>query len=402
MEEALLDRPQYADQARAWFGSRLIKILAGQRRVGKSFILRSLADTSRRERPEWRTIFIDKELSAWDHVRDASSLELAAASRNGEPVALFIDEAQEIAGFERAVRSLAAAGLHDIWVTGSNAQLLSGEIATLFAGRTVTLRIRALDYGEFLRFHGLEDSDASLPLYLRYGGLPFLRNLRLADETAFEYLRGVFNAIVLKDIVQRHRVRNPAILGRIVEFLGDSIGSPVSARNVANFLKAKGIECSPQTVLDYFGHLTDAYSVNRVRAEDLAGKRLLESGDKYYFDDLGMRSAARGFDQRDIGKVIENAVYLKLAGEGWDIHSGRAGDREIDFVCERAGTRIYVQAAYLVPDGTTREREFGSLLALRDAFPRYVVSMDPLQADHDGVRHLSLREFLLAGECGAR
>ena len=283
-------------------------------------------------------------------------------------------------------------------MTGSNARLLSGEIASLFAGRTATLRIRALEYEEFLRFHSLADSDASLALYLRYGGLPFLRNLRLADETAFEYLRGVFDAIVLKDIVQRHGVRNPAILGRIVEFLADSIGSPVSARNVANSLKAKGTECSPQTVLDYFGHLANAYSVNRVRAEDLAGKRLLESGDKYYFDDLGMRSVARGFDQRDIGKVIENAVFLKLAGEGWDIRSGRVGDREVDFVCERAGSRIYVQATYLVTDGATREREFGSLLSIRDAWPRYVVSMDPLRADHEGIRHLGLQEFLLAGE----
>jgi len=398
MEDVLLERPRYINRARGWFGNRLIKVITGQRRVGKSFTLRNLAEICRREHPEWRTILIDKELSSWDHVRDAGSLERAAASLKGERVALFIDEAQEIAGFERALRSLAAGGHHDIWVTGSNARLLSGEIASLFAGRTATLRIRALEYEEFLRFHSLADSDASLALYLRYGGLPFLRNLRLADETAFEYLRGVFDAIVLKDIVQRHGVRNPAILGRIVEFLADSIGSPVSARNVANYLKAKGIECSPQTVLDYFGHLADAYSVNRVRAEDLAGKRLLESGDKYYFDDLGMRSVARGFDQRDIGKVIENAVFLKLAGEGWDIRSGRVGDREVDFVCERAGSRIYVQATYLVTDGATREREFGSLLSIRDAWPRYVVSMDPLRADHEGIRHLGLQEFLLAGE----
>jgi hypothetical protein len=398
MEDVLLERPRYTNRARGWFGNGLIKVITGQRRVGKSFTLRNLAEICRREHPEWRTILIDKELSSWDHVRDAGSLERAAASLKGERVALFIDEAQEIAGFERALRSLAAGGHHDIWVTGSNARLLSGEIASLFAGRTATLRIRALEYEEFLRFHSLADSDASLALYLRYGGLPFLRNLRLADETAFEYLRGVFDAIVLKDIVQRHGVRNPAILGRIVEFLADSIGSPVSARNVANYLKAKGIECSPQTVLDYFGHLADAYSVNRVRAEDLAGKRLLESGDKYYFDDLGMRSVARGFDQRDIGKVIENAVFLKLAGEGWDIRSGRVGDREVDFVCERAGSRIYVQATYLVTDGATREREFGSLLSIRDAWPRYVVSMDPLRADHEGIRHLGLQEFLLAGE----
>ena len=395
MKEELLPRPRYIDRAGPWVGTTLIKVLTGQRRVGKSSILRNLASIYGKEQPELRLVFIDKELSEWDQVRDAASLEKAAASEKGERVALFIDEAQEIQGFERALRSLAADGLHDIWVTGSNARLLSGDIATLFAGRTATLRVRALDYAEFLRFHGREDSDESLALYLRYGGLPFLRNLRLADETAFEYLRGVFDAIVLKDIVQRHGVRNPAILARIVEFLADSIGSPVSARNVANYLKSKGIDASPQTILDYFGHLADAYSINRVRAEDLQGKRLLESGDKYYFEDLGLRSVARGFDQRDIGKIVENAVYLKLASEGWEIKSGRVGDREIDFVCDRGSKRIYVQAAYLLPDGPTREREFGSLLALRDAWPRYVVSMDPIRADMEGVLHLSLQDFLL-------
>jgi len=394
MEQLILDRPRYTQLARPYFGNPLIKILTGQRRVGKSCMLKSLAELYRRERAEWRVVYIDKELSAWDQVRDTASLEAAAAADGDERVALFIDEAHEIPGFEKALRSLAAGGKHDIWVTGSNARLLSGEIASLFAGRSASIRIRALDYGEFLRFHGLEDSDPSLALYLRFGGLPFLRNLELADATAFEYLGGVFDAIVLKDIVQRHGVRNPAILARIVEFLADSIGSPVSARNVANYLKSKGFECSPQTVLDYFGYLAESCCANRVRAEDVAGKRLLESGDKYYFDDLGMRSAARGYDQNDIGKVVENAVFLKLAGDGWDLRSGRIGDREIDFVCERNGERQYVQAAYLVPDGPTREREFGSLLALRDAWPKTVVSMDPLRADHKGVRHRGLREFL--------
>ncbi len=394
MKTDLIERSYYTDRARPYFGTQLIKILTGQRRVGKSCILKSIADIYRRERGDWRIVIIDKELSAWDHVRDAASLEAAAAAAEGERVALFIDEAQEIPGFERGLRSLAAGGRHDIWVTGSNALLLSGEIATLFAGRSVSLRIRALNYLEFLRFHDREDSEASLADYLRYGGLPFLRNLELADETALEYLGGVFDAIVLKDIVQRHGVRNPVIFARMVEFLADSIGSPVSARNVANYLKSKGIDCSPQTVLDYFGYLAESYCANKVRAEDVTGKRLLETGDKYYFDDLGMRSAARGFDQRDIGKVVENAVYLKLAGEGWDIRSGRIGDREIDFVCQRGGERQYVQAAYLVPDGATREREFGSLLALRDAWPKTVVSMDPLRADYEGVRHIALGDFL--------
>jgi predicted AAA+ superfamily ATPase len=310
-------------------------------------------------------------------------------------VALFIDEAQEIPGFDRALSSLAAQGRYDIYVTGSNAQLLSGEIATLFAGRTATVRVHPLSYDEFLIFHGRSDSDESLNLYLRYGGLPFLRNLALEDETALEYLGGVFDSVVLKDIVLRHGVRNPAIVARIAEFVADSIGSPTSARNIANYLKSRGIEVSPQSVLDYLVYLEQSFAVRRVKPEDLQGKRILEGGDKYYFEDLGLRTRVRGFSQRELGKVVENAVFLRLEIDGWTVHSGRVGSREVDFVCDRAGQRTHVQATYLLADEATREREFGTLLGLDDAWPKFVVSMDPIQADERGVRHLSLRGFLL-------
>jgi hypothetical protein len=394
-EPQLFDRPRYIDQARPYSGTELIKVITGQRRVGKSCLLKRLAEISQAERPELRVVYIDKELSAWDTIRDAPSLEAAAAAPPGSRIALFVDEAQEIPGFERALRSLAAGGRHDIYVTGSNAQLLSGEIATLFAGRSATIRVHPLSYDEFLRFHDRSDSDGSLNLYLRYGGLPFLRNLPLEDATALEYLGRVFDSVVLKDVVSRHGIRNPATLSRMVEFLADNSGSPTSARNVANYLKSRGVGTSPQAVLDYLSHLEQAFAIVRVKPEDIAGKRILESGDKYYFEDLGIRTAVRGFSQREIGKVIENAVFLRLVVDGWTVHSGRIGDREIDLVGDRAGERIYVQVAYLIVDETTREREFGSLLAVRDAWPKMVVSMDPLRADERGIHHLGLREFLL-------
>ena len=395
MYDDLIPRPRYLERIRPFVGTPLIKLITGQRRVGKSSILKLLAAQAGAERPDIPVVYIDKELSRWDGVNDGASLEAEAKAVPGtDKVALFIDEAQEIPGFDRALRSLAAEGRHDIYITGSNAQLLSGEIATLFAGRVATVRVHPLSYDEFLVFHGRSDSDESLGLYLRYGGLPFLRNLALEDETALEYLGGVFDSVVLKDIVLRHGVRNPAILARIAEFVADSIGTPTSARNIANYLKAKGIEVSPQSVLDYLSYLEQSFAVRRVKPEDLQGKRILEGGDKYYFEDLGLRTRVRGFSQRELGKVVENAVFLRLEFDGWTVHSGRVGAREVDFVCDRSGQRIHVQAAYLLADEATREREFGALLELGDAWPKFVVSMDPLQADERGIRHLSLRGFL--------
>jgi uncharacterized protein len=400
--QTLIPRPRYLQRIKPYIGSALIKLITGQRRVGKSSILKLLAQDSARRQPDLPLLYIDKELSSWDAVADGPALEEAAKEKaEGGKLALFVDEAQEIRGFDRALRSLAAQGGYDIYVTGSNAHLLSADIATLFAGRTATITVHPLSYDEFLAFHAREDSDASLDLYLRYGGLPFLRNLPLEDETAFEYLRGVYDSVLLKDIVLRRSLRNPATLTRIAEYVADCVGSPSSARNVANYLRSRGVEASPQAVLDYMGYLEESFAIARVRAEDLAGKRILESGDKYYFEDLGLRSAARGFSRRDIAKIVENAVFLRLELDGWTVRSGRSGAREIDFACERAGKRIYVQACYLIADDETREREFGALLGTGDAWPRFVVSMDPLQADERGVRHLSLRAFLLGGYEGA-
>jgi predicted AAA+ superfamily ATPase len=393
-----LPRPRYFQRIAPYIGTSLVKVIVGQRRVGKSWFLRQLAAHLAQKRPGVPLVFIEKELASWDSVRSGADLlrTVHRAAARG-PAIVLVDEVQEISDFARALRSLAAERRFDLYVTGSNAELLSGEIATLFAGRSIQLAVHPLTYDEFLVFHCLPDEDETLARYLRYGGLPFLRNLPLRDDTAYEYLRGVYDTTVLKDVVARHGLRAPDLLDRLALFLADNVGSPTSARSIVRFLASQRVKVSVPTVLDYLVKLRDAIVVDRVRRSDLRGKRIFEIGEKYYFEDLGLRAAVRGFRDEDIGKVVENAVFLRLIADGWKVTSGALGDREVDFVAEQGDQRLYVQAAYLVADAATRKREFGNLLAIDDNFPKLVVSLDPVVADSNGVRHLRLRDFARDG-----
>ena len=404
----IIPRPRYLDRIRPYIDTRLIKAIVGQRRVGKSYVLKQVADLLRREHPEWMILHIDREKVEWRHLRTSEDLVKEVGARtlsygNGNPgssslrIALLLDEVQEIDGYESAVRGFAADDRFDVYISGSNANLLSGDIATLFAGRAVRIEVHSLAYDEFLFFHRIEDSDAALERFLRYGGLPFLARLPFNDAVLREYLGGVLDSVVLKDVVQRHGIRSPALLNRIIEFVADNIGSTTSARSIANYLKSIREESSPQSVLDYLGFLTRSFAIVRCPVGEVNGKRILEGLSKYYFEDLGLRAVVRGNDDADIGKIVENAVFSRLQADSWTVSTGRVGDREIDFVCDRGKARCFVQAAYLVPDGQTREREFGVLAAIEGGWPRYVVSMDPIVRDWRGVHHLKLRDFLRNG-----
>ncbi len=397
MIDTVLFRPRTRAKINPWMGSSLIKVITGQRRVGKSAFLQSLA--SELERRSGRApLFVQREMAEWGHVRTSDDLLALAAehSRAGNAV-LLVDEVQEIEGFEKALRSLAAEGRWDIYVTGSNAELLSGEIASRLAGRSISIEMTPLGYDEFLVFHNREDGEESLRLYLRYGGLPFLRHLPLRDDTVFEYLGSIAQTAILKDVVQRHILRNHDLLTRLVLFLADSVGSPVSSTSIAKFLKSQRAAASVPTILEYLHHLEQAYLVRRVRRQDLVGKRFLEVAEKHYFEDLGIRAALRQTRPDEVGKVVENAVHHRLLMDGWTICTGDQDGREIDFVCDRGTDRMYVQATYLMADATTRAREFGNLLAIGDNHPKLVVSMDPLEQDERGVKHLGLRAFLRDG-----
>lgn len=401
IDDDVLDRPGYWAKIEPWVDTQLIKVLAGQRRVGKSCLLTALRRRLGERTPAVPILHIDKERAEWAHLTTANDLLrwVAAQAPTGRAV-LMIDEVQEIGDFHIALRSLLAEGRFDIYVTGSNAELLSGEIATRFAGRSMEVTVHPLSYDEFLVFHDREDGDEALGLYLRFGGLPFLRHLRLEDAIAFEYLHAVAQTAILKDVVRRHAIRSPDLLDRLVLFLADNVGSPVSAQSITRFLKSQRIRASVPTVLSYIAYLEQAYLVQKIRRADLEGKRFFEVAEKHYFGDLGIRAALLGSRPQDVAKVVENAVLGRLLFDGWTVTTGDVGGREIDFVCHRGEERLYVQACYLLADSSTRAREFGSLLAVDDNHPKAVVSLDPLQASERGIAHLHLRCFLRDGWIG--
>jgi predicted AAA+ superfamily ATPase len=404
----IIPRPRYLNRIRPYFGTKIIKAVVGQRRVGKSCVLLQIAELLRAEHPDWMILHIDLERLEWRHLQTgddlvrevskaaSSKIETGAHTAQAK-IVLLLDEVQELKGYETAVRGFAADERFDVYISGSNAHLLSGDIATLFAGRVVRIEVHSLTYDEFLIFNKLKDNDASLERFLRYGGLPFIANLPNDDLVLSEYLAAVLDSVVLKDVVQRHGIRSPALLERILEFTADNVGSPTSARNISNYLKNIRVDASPQSVLDYLGYLTRSFALIRCPTMDITGKKILEGNSKYYFEDLGLRAVVRGNRDADIGKIVENAVFGRLAADGWTVSSGRVGDREIDFVAERGEDCRFIQAAYLIPDSSTRDREFGALVSLRGGWPRYVISMDPLVQDWQGIHHLKLRDFLRDG-----
>jgi predicted AAA+ superfamily ATPase len=393
----LIDRPLYLDRVRPFMGRDLIKVFVGQRRVGKSCLLGLVAKELSAAKPAPNIIRIDLELPEFADLRtDADLRAYVSGQKKRDHNVLLIDEVQEIAGFEHVLRSLNATGKFDIYCTGSNASLLSRELSTLLAGRCIEIPVYTLTYPEYLLFHDCKDSDETLRKYLQFGGLPYLRHLDPLDEVLTDYLRNIYQAILYRDIVSRHKLRNTALLEQVVHFLADVVGSPVTARRISDFLKSQKINTSPKVILDYLAHLQEACFIEKVPRYDIRGRRLFEVNDKYYFGDLGLRNAIAGFRPGDIAQLLENTVYHHLRARGYKVRVGHLGGREIDFIAEKEGSLAYYQVAYLLPDKETVEREFGNLAKIPDDYPKFVISMDPMAGgERGGIQHLPLREFLL-------
>ena len=391
-------RELYLKKLGPYIGKPIIKVFTGQRRVGKSYMMYQAMDQVRGHDPACHIIFIDKEKHEFDHIRDHEGLLEHIQRNSGEGKnAVFIDEIQEIDQFERALRGLYNEPAYDLYCTGSNADLLSGELASLLSGRHVEIMVHTLSYPEFLGFHELDDSDDNLGRYLRYGGLPNLIHIDLEDDIVFDYLGNIYTNILFKDVIRRYNIRNVSFLERLVLFLSDNLGSIVSAKKISDFLKSRQISITPNTVLDYLSYLGNAFFIYKTRRQDIAGKKVFEVGEKYYFEDVGLRNSIAGYRPGDIQKILENVVFSNLLRQGFEVRVGVSGNREIDFICEKQGERIYLQVCYLLQDQNTIDREFGNLLAVRDNFPKYVVSMDKAAGMNTfkGVRHLHLREFLM-------
>jgi len=310
---------------------------------------------------------------------------------------VFIDEIQDIENFGTALRSLLLNDDLDLYCTGSNANLLSGDIAGFLSGRYIEIQVFSLAYVEFLAFHKLAESSDSLNKYLKYGGLPYLMHLKLEDEVVFEYLKNIYATIVYRDIINRYAIRNVAFLEQLVLFLAAHTGSIFSAKKISDFLKSQRINIAPNQVQIYIQHLVNAFLVQKVSRYDLVRKRLFEIGDKYYFENLGIRNGLWGYRLEDRGKIMENAVYNHLVFKGYKVKVGVLGSNEIDFIAEKEGEKIYIQVALTINDPKTLEREFGNLKKINDNYPKTVITMEAFSGNTvEGIEAIDLRSFLLS------
>ena len=390
-------RAYYLQKIEGFINTNLIKVIVGQRRVGKSFMLLQLMD-SIQERFSANIIYINKENYDFRSITNHDTLIAYVEEHRSkeEKNYLFIDEIQEIENFEIAIRHFALFDDFDIYCTGSNANLLSGELATLLSGRYVEINILPLTYCEFLDFNEVENTPDSLKNYLLWGGLPFVKNLQKDDGFIEEYLRNIRSTILLKDIVQRNQIRNVNFLENLISFLAQHTGSLISAKKISDYLKSQRVEMSPQLVLNYIDFLCQAFLINRVKRIDLKGKRTFEISEKFYFEDWGLMNSIVGFNQFDISKVLENVVYNHLKVNDYEIQIGQIQSKEIDFVATKGGQTLYIQVCYLLSSQEVIDREFGNLLEIKDNYPKYVVSMDEFAPKNiQGVEHLHLREFLI-------
>ena len=397
----LIPRPQYVEKIAGLINRGMMLILVGQRRVGKSKVLELFRDWLRSNRPDANVVYINKELQDFRDILTAEQLYDYVADRLPKDAEnyLLIDEVQDIENFENALRSFHAEDRCQVIATGSNAFVFSSELGTRLSGRYIEIKVYNLSYEEFLRFHELEDSDDALMRYLGIGGLPGLRAFRTDSLTQVsDYLEGVYNTVLIKDIVRREKVRNVAQLENVTRFVVDNVGKPISNSNIAKYMTSKGEKISDETVSNYLRYLKDAFLAVPVKRFDIRGKMLLESNSKQYFSDHGIRNYLCGFNIRgSIEKVMENVVWNHLRRQGFEVTVGILRAGEVDFVATRGDRRIYIQVTYLLASEETVRREFGNLAAINDNYPKYVVSMDPVGggfSEYPGIEHIRLREFL--------
>ena len=395
----IIQREAYISRIVPFMEKPIAKVFTGQRRVGKSFMLFQIIQLIFNKDPEANIIYINKEDIAFDNIITTADLNnyiisnLTGQKKNY----IFIDEIQEIPGFEKTIRSLLLDENNDIYITGSNAKLLSGELATLLAGRTIEINIYSLSYVEFLKFHKLTDSDKSLSKYFKYGGLPYLINLKMTDDIVFEYLKNIYTTIVYRDVVSRHNIRSTNFLERLIQFLANNIASLFSAKSISDFLKSQQVNIAHNQVQTFTDYLTAAFLIHKVLRYDVEGKRIFEIGEKYYFENCGIRNAIAGYKPGDKAKLLENIVYNQLLYKGYDVKIGRLQTQEIDFVATKDNESIYVQVALRLENEKTIEREFGNLLKIKDNFPKMLITLnDQVKNTYKGIPMISVREFLMS------
>ncbi len=398
----MISRELYLKKIRPFMDKDIVKVMTGIRRCGKSVMLKLIQRELEEKgisREQILTINFESRMLPCEKNTDAVFQYVREfAEKTKKRIYLFFDEIQDLAQWEELVNALQIDFDVDIYITGSNAKLLSGELSTYLGGRYVEIRIYPFSYGEILEILRLESSPEVFLQYLTYGGMPFIYQNRIDNEMALLYLEDVFDSIILKDITQRNQVRDVGIFKTILLYLVAGVGTTFSASSIQKYLKSEKRGISAETLYNYLEYCKDACILHMVPRSDIIGKKLLQFQEKPYLTDHGFREAVYGNNQRDIQQILENIVYMELIRRGYTVSIGKNSQMEVDFVAERGSGRFYVQVAYLLADDTTIKREFGALESIPDNFPKYVVTMDEINQSRNGIKHVNIRKFLLMAD----
>lgn len=401
----MIKRERYMTQIRDFMDKPVVKVLTGMRRSGKSAMLELIKEELLEKGIlENNIIHINFESLRYEKLKEYHALYEEISGRAEKlqgKVYILLDEIQEVTGWEQAINSFRVDFDCDIYVTGSNAKLMSGELATLLAGRYVEIRIYPLDFREYLDFAKSNPEEAGLDKqehfanYLKYGGLPGIHQMKWEESRIMQYLTDIYNSVLLKDVIARNAIRDTALLESIVQYLMDNVGKIFSAKTISDFLKNQGRKLSTETVYNYIKALENACLIHKAARFDIKGKRMLETQEKYYLADLGLRHAVLGYRQNDIADLLENVVYLELLRRGYTVSIGKQDVAEVDFVANKVDDRIYIQVCYiLTPENT--DREFASLEAINDNYEKVVLTMDTLLGiNRDGIRQRNIVDYLL-------
>ena len=402
----MIKREMYMSRIRPFINTDLVKVMTGIRRCGKSVMLELIKEELLQSGVnKSQFISINFEDMSYAHLQTSKALNdniIEKATKIGGKVYLFFDEIQEVKDWEKCINSLRVSLDCDIYITGSNAKLLSGELATYLGGRYVEFVIYPFSFAEFVELYREIYPDEPINMifqkYVVFGGMPYLSNIRFEKTASIQYLHDLFNSVQLKDIVKRNNIRDVDLLERISAYVMANVGNTFSATSISKFFKSEKRNVAPDTILNYIKYCCDAYLFYQVKREDLQGKQILASNEKYYIADHGIREAVFGGNMKDINLILENIVYMELLRRGYEVRVGRSGNKEIDFVCYKRDEKIYIQVTYLLASEETIQREFGVYDDIQDNFPKYVVSLDEFDMSRDGIKHRNIRDFLLEKE----
>jgi uncharacterized protein len=399
----MIKRDMYLNRLLKYLDKPVIKVLTGIRRCGKSSILKLLYDELlSKGTPDENIVFINHESLEFGFIKNYNDLyKFVKGSFKGKKGKKYIilDEVQEVEKWEKAVSSFLSDEIGDIIITGSNAHLLSSELATLLRGRYIEIPVYTLSFKEFLDFRQVQDKaavDDEFKNYLRYGGFPGIHKMDFEDEMIVGYLNSLLNTVILKDVIERNNIRDAALVENIIKYLTDNCGNISSAKGISDYLKSQNVKVSTDTVINYISYLEKAFMFHKVNRYDLKGKKWLEINNKFYSGDIGLRNGLIGYRENDISGVLENLIYLELIGRGYKVGTGVLGSGEIDLIAEKQNEKIYVQVTYLLASESTIKREFGSLEAIDDNYKKMVLSLDKFYPeDINGIQRQYIPDFLL-------